>query len=197
MINPCYPRRTAVVRTAALALSAVTAAAAATPAPPGVGDAAKDFTLDSVAGGTVTLSNLTAVGPVVLVVLRGYPGYQCPYCTKQFAEYLSRSADFARAGAQVVFVYPGPSSHLKDHAAEFVHGRDFPAGFHLLLDPDYTFTDAYGLRWTGPKETAYPSTLVVAADRKIIYANVSHTHGGRAAATEVLAKLPTASTTKP
>lgn len=45
-------------------------------APPAVGDKAPEFTLRSVAGTEVRLSELVAQGPVALVVLRGYPGYQ-------------------------------------------------------------------------------------------------------------------------
>ncbi len=47
-------------------------------APPSVGDKAPDFTLKTLNDQTVRLSNLTASGKVVLVVLRGWPGYQCP-----------------------------------------------------------------------------------------------------------------------
>ena len=69
-------------------LTAVSAVccAAAPPAGPKVGDEAKDFELVALGGEKVKLSTLTAKGPVVLVVLRGYPGYQCPLCTRQFGQ---------------------------------------------------------------------------------------------------------------
>jgi len=35
----------------------------------------------------VSLANLNHQGPVVLIVLRGYPGYQCPYCTRQVHDF--------------------------------------------------------------------------------------------------------------
>jgi peroxiredoxin len=34
-------------------------------------------------------------GPVVLIVLRGYPGYQCPFCTQQVGGYSPRRTSFA------------------------------------------------------------------------------------------------------
>jgi hypothetical protein len=44
---------------------------------PRVGQSAKNFTLEAHGGGKVSLvSALRRGGPVVLVVLRGYPGYQ-------------------------------------------------------------------------------------------------------------------------
>jgi hypothetical protein len=42
-------------------------------APPTVGDKAPDFALSTVEGKSVRLSEVIAKGPVVLVVLRGYP----------------------------------------------------------------------------------------------------------------------------
>ena len=121
--------------------------AAAEPNAPKVGDEAKDFELTAIGGEKVKLSKLAEKGPVVLVVLRGYPGYQCPLCTKQVGELIGKADEFKKAGAQVVFVYPGPADKLKEKADEFVKGKDYPNHFHILLDPDYAFTNAYGLRW--------------------------------------------------
>ena len=75
-------------------------------AQPTVGQQAPDFTLKAVDGASVQLSKLT--GPVALVVLRGFPGYQCPYCQVQVREFSQKAQAFADAGVQVVFVYPGP-----------------------------------------------------------------------------------------
>jgi peroxiredoxin len=154
--------------------------------PPAIGAEAKDFELTALGGAKVKLSKLTESGPVVLVVLRGYPGYQCPLCTKQFGEFLSRADEFKKAGAQVLFVYPGPADKLQERAGEFVKGKDYPAHFTVLLDPDYTFTNAYGLRWDAKNETAYPSTFVIGAKRKVTFAKVSTTHGDRSRAADVL-----------
>jgi peroxiredoxin len=153
---------------------------------PKVGDEAKDFELAALGGEKVKLSKLTESGPVVLVVLRGYPGYQCPICTKQFAEFRGKADEFKTAGAHVVIVYPGPAEKLKEHAGEFVKGKDYPAHFHFLLDPDYAFTTAYGLRWDAKNETAYPSTFVIDGKRKVTFAKVSTTHGDRAKVGDVL-----------
>ena len=157
---------------------------------PKVGQEAKDFELASLGGGdAVKLSKLTETGPVVLVVLRGYPGYQCPLCTRQFGELLGKAEAFKKAGAQVVFVYPGPANKLKEHASEFVKGKDYPDHFHFLLDPDYKFTNAYGLRWDAKNETAYPSTFVIDAKRKVTFAMISTTHGDRSKVASVLKAL--------
>jgi thioredoxin-dependent peroxiredoxin len=123
------------------------------------------------------------------VVLRGWPGYQCPLCSRQVKELTDVAERFQKAGAQVVLVYPGPAAGLKEHAREFAAGKTLPKGFLLLLDPDYQFTNAYGLRWDAARETAYPSTFVLDSGRTIRFALVSRSHGGRAKTGDVLQAL--------
>jgi hypothetical protein len=67
-----------------------------------------------------------------------------------------------------------------------VKGREYPDHFQILLDPDYTFTTAYGLRWDAKNETAYPSTFVIDGKRKVTFARVSTTHGDRAMAGDAI-----------
>lgn len=159
-------------------------------APPKVGDQARGFELADLKGEKVSLDEVRKQGPVVLLVLRGWPGYQCPLCTKQVGEFLGKAKPFDEAGATVVMVYPGPAADLDEHAKEFVQGKTFPANFRFLVDPEYAFVNAYGLRWDAPNETAYPSTFIVDADGNVVFAKVSDDHGGRSSAEEVLKALP-------
>jgi peroxiredoxin len=165
--------------------------APASPATPKVGDKASGFTLQSLDGATVRLSAELTRGPVVLVVLRGWPGYQCPFCTRQFGDYLTNAARFDASAARVLFIYPGPVDGLKAHAEAFLASRSMPARFRILLDPDYAFTQAYGLRWDAPEETAYPSTFVLDKNGVITFAQTSRTHGDRVTADTVLQALAT------
>ena len=187
-MNEYFRRRATGAKALAAALFATVAFGTATAAekPPAVGGEAKDFELTAIGGEKVKLSKLTDAGPVVLVVLRGYPGYQCPLCTRQVGELLGKADAFKKAGAQVVLVYPGPADKLKEKAGEFVKGKDYPAHFTLVLDPDYTFTNSYGLRWDAKNETAYPSTFVLDSKRKVTFAKVSTTHGDRSKVDDVL-----------
>lgn len=163
----------------ALTLMTLTLAAA----PPSIGERAPDFTLKNLDGKSVKLSDKTARGQVVLIVLRGYPGYQCPLCNRQVKEFASRAAEFE--GKNVILVYPGPA----DKASEFVMDKKLPANIELLIDPDYAFTNQYNLRWDAPQETAYPSTFLVDSKGMIFFSKISKTHGGRTTVTEVLAEL--------
>ena len=160
---------------------------------PKAGDKAPDFALKTLDDQTVRLSELSAKSKVVLVVLRGWPGYQCPICDRQVQEFIKSASEFAEAKARVVFVYPGPADGLKAHAKEFAEwkGKQWPKEFLYVLDPDYAMVNAYALRWDAPRETAYPSTFVLDAKGIIHSATVSKSHGGRATAADVLKQIKT------
>lgn len=159
---------------------------------PAVGDKALEFTLNNLEGQPKSLSNLTGKSKVVLVVLRGYPGYQCPICSIQVSSLISKAKDLNDAGAQVVFVYPGPADDLTARAEEFLKGKKLPDSFVFVTDPAYTFTDSWGLRWDAPRETAYPSTFVIDREGIIRLAKISKTHGDRANPADILKALSTA-----
>ena len=159
---------------------------------PKVGDKASDFTLAALDGSQVKLSTELAHGPVVLVMLRGWPGYQCPFCTRQFGDFLGHAKDLEATGARVIFVYPGPADQVKQRATEFTANKEMPSNFRFLVDPDYVFTLAYGLRWDAPKETSYPSTFVIDKTSTVRFAQISKAHDGRAAATDVMKALAAA-----
>jgi peroxiredoxin len=156
---------------------------------PKVGDKAADHALEDVDGKTVRFSEQLKAGPLVVVVLRGWPGYQCPFCTKQVADLLAHARDFESAGAGVMLVYPGPADGLRTHAAEFRKDREFPPQFRLLVDPDYHFAVSHGLRWDAPNETVYPATFVLDRQGVVRFVRVSHEHGGRVAAKEIIEVL--------
>ncbi len=162
---------------------------ASTAAPPKVGDKAGDFSLNSPAGEKVNLHTLLKQGPAVLVVLRGFPGYQCPLCNRQVGELLASADAFAEAGANVVMVYPGPGERLDKRAQEFLGKRSLPKHFSLVVDPDYAFTLAYHLRWDAASETAFPATFVIDRDGVIRFAQISQSHGGRTPAKTMLEQL--------
>lgn len=156
---------------------------------PRVGQTAHAFSLSSIDGQTVSLAEGLKQGPVVLVMLRGWPGYQCPFCTRQFGDYLRHADELKAAAGRVILVYPGPAEGLADFAKMFTEDQDMPANFSFLIDPDYTFTNLYGLRWNASGETSYPSTFVLDSNGTVTFANTSREHGGRVPVADVLKAL--------
>ena len=180
-------RRT--TRTAVVALGIVFSAQAFA-ATPAVGTKAPDFTLSTPVGKPVSLGNETGRGEVVLVVLRGFPGYQCPYCEKQVHDFVGHASAFAAKKARVLLVYPGPPADLDSHAKDFLTKQsELPANITLVVDPDYKMTNLYELRWQGEHETAYPATFVLDKNGTVQFEKISRSHGDRTTAEEVLHHL--------
>jgi peroxiredoxin len=165
----------------------VLAAAAVLAAAPSPGQKAPAFALSSLDGRTVRLREALAQAPVVLVVLRGYPGYQCPLCNRQVRDLIAHASDLA--AARVILVYPGAPGDLEKRAREFTADKALPPNFDLVLDPGYEFTNLYGLRWNSPKETAYPATFLIDGQGIVFFSKVSDSHGGRTTAREIVQAL--------
>lgn len=154
-----------------------------------VGEKAKYFTLKTIDGDEVSLGELNKKNPVVLLVLRGWPEYQCPICTQQVGSFIADAEKFKELGAEVLMVYPGPSAVLQEKAKEFSQDFTLPDSFTFALDPDYSMINKYGLRWEASRETAYPSTFVIDKGGEIVFSKISTTHGGRSKVEEVLLVL--------
>lgn len=158
--------------------------------PPNVGQKAPDFALNTPSGEPIQLSKQIGDSTVVLVVLRGFPGYQCPYCQKQVHDFIEHAADFAAKNTKVILVYPGPPANLDQHAKEFLTQQlGLPTNVVLVIDPGYVLTNRYDLRWDAPGETAYPSTFILDRKGLIISEKISHGHGDRTSASDVLARI--------
>jgi peroxiredoxin len=157
---------------------------------PAVGSKVPDFTLTTPTGTSIQLAEREHGKSLVLVVLRGFPGYQCPYCQKQVHDFVDHAADFAAKNATVLLVYPGPPADLDQHAKDFLASQsEMPANIVLVIDPDYKMTNLYGLRWDAPHETAYPSTFILDKEGTILFEKISHSHGDRLSAQDALDHL--------
>jgi peroxiredoxin Q/BCP len=158
---------------------------------PPVGAKAPDFALSTPSGKAVRMSGMQQGHDLVLVVLRGFPGYQCPYCVRQVHDFVEHASGFAAKNTTVLLVYPGPPANLDQHANEFLAKQpELPSNVVLVTDPDYAVTNLYGLRWDAPNETAYPSTFILDKKGTIVFEKISHTHGDRVSAEDALDHLP-------
>lgn len=158
------------------------------------GDKAPDFELP-VQGSDdfVRLSTLLEDGPVVVVVLRGYPGYQCSLCQQQYGSLINRARALAKATdnkpGRVVLIYPGDDKSLESRARQFIGSRKVPETFVVALDPGLEMVSEWGLRWNRTRETAYPATYVIGAGQRVKWMKVSRSHAGRATVQEILEAL--------
>ncbi|MGA8270522.1 MAG: redoxin domain-containing protein [Candidatus Sulfotelmatobacter sp.] len=71
---------------------------------PAVGATAPDFTLSTPSGKAVRMSVMNQGHDLVLVLLRGFPGYQCPYCVRQVHDFIEHASGFAAKNTTVLLV---------------------------------------------------------------------------------------------
>ena len=163
---------------------------------PQEGSKMKDFSGITMNGASFKLSKHIEKGSVALIMLRGFPGYQCPVCSTQVAGYIAKAEEFEnQKNTPVVFIYPGEVKDLDKRAKEFTgpleEKEDLPNNFIFVVDNDYAITNLLGLRWNAPDETAYPAAFVIDHKGYIQFAKVSDSHHGRATAEEILEFLDT------
>lgn len=155
-----------------------------------VGERALDFELPVVGRDEyLSLRDENKDGPVVVVVLRGYPGYQCPLCTQQLSSLRNRAAALAKVARRVIVVYPGEGTLLQRHSEQFIGSRSMPDPLVIVRDQDMKMVTEWGLRWDVPRETAYPATYVIDRNGRVRWLKVSDNHAGRASVEEMLHEL--------
>ena len=160
---------------------------------PKEGSKIESFSGTTMHGSAFKLSEYIDKGSVALVMLRGFPGYQCPVCSTQVAGYIAKAEEFEKQNTPVIFVYPGKVKDLDKKAKEFTlpleSKEDLPPNFIFVIDHDYEITNLLDLRWDAPNETAYPAAFVIDHKGYIQYAKISDNHRGRATADEILEVL--------
>ena len=171
-------------------MPAACAVAAEEGEPPPIGERAIDFDLPVVGGdGFVKLSKEYDEGNVVVVVLRGYPGSQCPFCSRQLSGLLNRAKALAQEAHRVILVYPGEGALLKRHAEQFMGSRSLPEPLVIVRDDGMKMVSDWGLRWKKSRETAFPATFVIDQNGRVRWSKISDNHAGRSSVEEIMREL--------
>ncbi|TWU23482.1 Redoxin [Novipirellula galeiformis] len=158
--------------------------------PLAVGSKAINFELPIVGSNDyIELKEAYQQGPVVVVVLRGYPGYQCPLCSHQVSSIINRAKAISAAAARVILVYPGDDPKLSRHAQSFLGSRRLPDPIVLVRDDAMAMVTQWGLRWHSPRETAYPATYVIDKNGRVAWSKVSSSHADRSTTEEIMKAL--------
>ena len=104
-----------------------------------VGDHAPNFTLPDAFGHPVTLADLLARGPVVVVF---YRGEWCPYCNTQLRGLQAALPRFRELGASLVAISP----QVADHSLSLTEKHEL--AFSVLSDLDQEVIRAYKVQFT-------------------------------------------------
>jgi peroxiredoxin len=142
-------------------------------------------------GNPVDLAQYRGKKKVVLVVLRGMPrserGGFCPSCLAQTSSLMANQAEFARRGAELLVVFPGPSDRVGEFLQKVKVQTPGEPGraFQVLLDQECRACDRLGIR----DDLAKPSTYILDTAGKLVYAYVGETSTDRPSVKAVLAQL--------
>jgi len=168
-----------------------------------IGDVLSDFTLPDATGRDVSLSELVADGPVVLVFYRG--GW-CPYCNLALHQYQSELVPLlASYGATLAAISPQtPDESLttvEKHDLQFAVLSDAGAGvarqLGIAFEPAEDVLEAQralGLdirdgNTDGSPELPMPTVLIVDPNRTVQFADVHADYTSRTEVSEILAAL--------
>ena len=122
-----------------------------------VGDTVDDFEATDQEGNAVKLSELLAVGPVVLFF---YPKAMTAGCTAEACHFRDLAGEFEEAGARAV----GISGDSADRQAEFDRRNNL--GVLLLADVDMSISNMFGVKRPGPLGLRR-TTFVIDTDRTV------------------------------
>ena len=165
------------------------------------GDTIEDFTLPDATGAQLTLSELVADGPAVIVFYRG--GW-CPYCNIALRTYQTELVpQLERYGARLVAISPQqPDQSLSTkEKAELT--------FSVLSDPGSRVASKLGIVFTPEEEVLsaqrtlgldlaqvnetvelpMPTVLIVSADRVVRFADTHADYTSRTEVSEIVAAL--------
>jgi peroxiredoxin len=146
-------------------------------------------------GKQVDLTQYRGKKKVVLIVLRGMPrsekGGFCPSCLAQTSSLMANQAEFAKLGAELLVVFPGPSDRIREFlkkAALQTPGEP-DRKFQMLLDQECRACDRLGIR----DDLAKPSTYILDTQGNLVYAYVGETSTDRPSVKAILGQLKQAS----
>ena len=123
---------------------------------------------------------------VVLVVMRGYPGYVCPNCTAQTSRLLGNYKEFVKRDTEVVVVFPGPTDHLQEFVTRSQTEANIKAApFPIVLDNDFKAVDRLGIRG----DLAKPATFIVDKEGQVRFAYVGENSIDRPSLKAILNQL--------
>ena len=135
----------------------------------------------------IDLDDLRGRRNVLLVVLRGFGGQVCVYCTAQLKALGKERARLEALETEVCLVYPGPKDGLDAFldAWELTFGAGEKPAWSMLYDADLQLVDALGIR----DNVAVPSCLLVDKQGLVRWSHVGKDHADRPSALDILRRV--------
>lgn len=151
-----------------------------------------DYRLVDLEGKEHRLGDVGQRSHTVVVVLRGYAGMLCMYCTTQTSRLIANYEEFRRRDAEVVVVYPvmvakdsATFQQLLDSAQTQRDAVEEDVPFPVLLDVELGMVDGLGIR----RALSLPATYILDAEGQVRFAYVGQSIADRPSVKALLAEL--------
>ena len=133
-------------------------------------------------GDAVDLADYVGKKSVTLIVMRGFAGQVCVYCSAQTRALSEQLAKFKALGNEVIIVYPGPAETIPMFikAVKSVGGN--AEQMNIVLDVNLSLVKNLGII----KDLSKPASIVVDKSGLVVYGYVGANMGDRPSAKELL-----------
>lgn len=186
--KPVSDQSRAIISTEHRRYASQEAPSAPTPVDPSalIGKPFPSVTFTGASGDSFTLDEVREGKPVVLVLLRGFPGYVCPYCTAQTAALIDSLPAIERLDARVALVFPGQADTVPLFLSAVRDYRQRDAvPVPVLFDTNLAAVRSLGVEG----KLAKPTTVIVDKQGVVRYAYVGSGFNDRPSAGLILAVL--------
>lgn len=150
-------------------------------------------TLVDLAGESTTLSDIAPGKHLVVVMVRGFNGGICPYCSTQTARLITKYQEIADLNAEIVLIYPLEAGKENTLATDFLgkvnainsHPREELPPFPVLLDVGLKVVDLLGIR----KDLSKPATYILDPGGAVRFSYVGNTLNDRPSVKAIVQQL--------
>ena len=126
--------------------------------------------------------------PTVLIIMRGFSGSVCLYCSAQTAAVAELAGDFRTAGVDVIVLYPGSVASVqafKDSVAQLQDNEmSVPLPFRVALDVNQLLVQQLDVRG----DLSKPTSLIIDTEGVVQWAYVGADMSDRPSVQTLLAQ---------
>ena len=137
------------------------------------------FTAD---GSVVDLNTFKGDKSVTVIVMRGFAGQVCVYCSTQTRVLSEQIEKFKSLGNEVVIVYPGPAETIPMFIKAVKSVGGDASDLNIVLDVNLNLVKSLEIL----KDLSKPASLITDKQGKVIYAYVGKNMGDRPSTKELL-----------
>ena len=133
-------------------------------------------------GNVIDIDNFKDKKSVTMIVMRGFAGQVCVYCSTQTRVIAEQIAKFQELDNEVVIVYPGPAETIPMFMKAVKSVGGDASGLSIVLDVNLSLVKSLDVI----KDLSKPCSIILDKNGKVIYGYVGKNMGDRPSVKELL-----------